>query len=311
MYTQKKIRGFCHLYIGQEAICVGTQSALTNQDDAIITAYRDHGWFYVRGGTIQEIIAEMMGKIGGCSKGKGGSMHFYHVQNNFYGGNGIVGAQVPVGVGVALRLAYDNPEKPRGICISLYGDGAANQGQIFEAMNMASLWKIPAVFACENNLFGMGTAVDRAAANVNFYQRCDYIPGIWVDGMDVLACREATRYAKEWGTSGNGPLCMEFHSYRYMGHSMSDPGTSYRTRDDVQKVKEQRDCIGKYVQRLITEGVATADELKEIEKETLKTTDAAVLEGEASKDTTLDELYTDIYAGQSYPIKGVDRTIHL
>jgi pyruvate dehydrogenase E1 component alpha subunit len=307
LYTQKKVRGFCHLYIGQEAVCVGMEAALTFQD-AIITAYRDHAWHLTRGGTITEVLAEMQGKAAGCSKGKGGSMHMYKAVNNFYGGNGIVGAQCPIGAGIAFAQAYDNPAAPKGVCITLYGDGAANQGQLFEAMNMASLWKLPAIFVCENNQFAMGTSVERGSAQRVFYKRSDYIPGIWVDGMDVLACREATRYAKAWCMAGNGPLCMEMQTYRYMGHSMSDPGTSYRTRDEVQKVKDERDCIAKFVARLIQEGVYTEAEAKAVEKESNKEVDREIAAVEGMPPTPFEEIGADIY-DVPIPVRACDHTI--
>jgi|UniRef100_A0A7S4LQB7 pyruvate dehydrogenase E1 component alpha subunit len=294
MYTQKKIRGFCHLYIGQEAICVGAESSLTFSD-AIITAYRDHAWHLTRGGTVTEVIGEMQGKSSGCSKGKGGSMHMYKAENNFYGGNGIVGAQCPVGAGIAFGQAYENPEKPTGVTLALYGDGAANQGQLYEAMNMASIWNIPCIFICENNQFAMGTSVIRGSAQQVFYKRSVYLPGLWVDGMDVLACREAMRYAKEWCMSGKGPICMEMQTYRYMGHSMSDPGTSYRTRDEVQKVKEERDCITKLSARLVAEGLATEAELKDLEKKTNKEVDKEIAAVEAHEPISFEEIGTDIY----------------
>lgn len=307
MYTQKKIRGFCHLYIGQEAVCVGMESSLTFKD-GIITAYRDHAWHLTRGGSITEVIAEMQGRAAGCSKGKGGSMHMYKAANNFYGGNGIVGAQCPIGAGVAFAFAYENPAAPTGVCITLYGDGAANQGQLYEAMNMASLWKLPVIFVCENNQFAMGTSIKRGSAQQVFYKRSDYIPGLWVDGMDVLACREAMRYAKEWCMAGNGPVCMEMQTYRYMGHSMSDPGTSYRTRDEVQKVKEERDCISKLTARLIAEGIRTEAEIKVVEKEINKEVDREIAQVESLPLTSFDEIGKDIF-DVPIPVRSCDHTV--
>lgn len=287
LYKSKAIRGFCHLYSGQEACCVGMEAALT-PDDAVITAYRAHGWAYVRGISVLGVLAELTGRSSGCAKGKGGSMHMY--AHNFFGGNGIVGAQVPLGAGVALALQYD--KKPN-ICLTLYGDGAANQGQVFEAYNIAKLWNLPCVFVCENNGYGMGTSVSRSSASTEYYTRGDYIPGIWVDGMDILAVREVTRFAKDFVLK-NGPLVIDCATYRYHGHSMSDPGTSYRTRDEIQEVREKRDPIINLRNKLIDANLATAEELKKIDQDVRKQVDEAASKAKTDPELPLEELYNSI-----------------
>ncbi|KAK4292793.1 hypothetical protein Pmani_034459 [Petrolisthes manimaculis] len=290
LYKEKAVRGFCHLYSGQEAICVGIKGALRPQD-SVITAYRDHGWAYVMGCTVNSVMAELTGRSQGMSRGKGGSMHMY--TKNFYGGNGIVGAQVPVGAGVALANKYlDN----NGICVALYGDGAANQGQLFEAYNMAKLMDLPAVFICENNGYGMGTSVDRASASTSYYTRGDYVPGIWIDGMDVLSVREALKYCIDHCTSGKGPLVLEVVTYRYSGHSMSDPGTSYRTRDEIQEVRQTRDPIMLFKEKIVSADLATTEELKKIDIDVRKEIDEAVKVAKTDKEIAVQELAADIYS---------------
>jgi len=288
LYKEKQVRGFCHLYSGQEAVCVGVAGALREQD-SVITAYRDHGWAYVMGHTTTAVLAELTGRSKGCSKGKGGSMHMY--ARNFYGGNGIVGAQVPVGAGVALANQYLGNG---GICMSFYGDGAANQGQIFEAYNMAKLWNLPAVFICENNGYGMGTSVDRAYGGAEYYTRGDYVPGIWVDGMDILSVREATRFCQEY-CPANGPLVMEIATYRYSGHSMSDPGTSYRTREEIQEVRQTRDPIMLWKEKILGANLISSDKLKEIDAGIRKEVDAAVKTAKTDAELAVEELATDVY----------------
>lgn len=290
LYKEKAVRGFCHLYSGQEAICVGISAALREQD-SIITSYRDHGWAYIMGVPVVNVMAELTGRAQGNVRGKGGSMHMY--AKNFYGGNGIVGAQVPVGAGVALANQYLGNG---GICVSLYGDGAANQGQVFEAYNIAKLRDLPVVFICENNGYGMGTSVDRASASTNYYTRGDYVPGIWIDGMDMLSVKEAINYCIDYCGSGKGPLVLEVATYRYSGHSMSDPGTSYRTRDEIQEVRQTRDPIMLFKENILSADLVSADELKQIDIAVRKEVDEAVKIAKADKEIAVQELATDVYS---------------
>jgi len=217
-------------------------------------------------------------------------MHLY--TKNFYGGNGIVGAQVPVGVGVALAYKYKGED---GVCLALYGDGAANQGQIFEVMNMAKLWSLPCIFICENNGYGMGTSMERSSASTEYYTRGDYVPGIWVDAMDVVGVLEATRFATHYCRSGQGPLVLEMATYRYHGHSMSDPGTSYRTREEIQAVRKSRDPITGFKDKIVSANLATDDELKEIDKIVRKEVEDAATAAVKDDDPPIDTLYSDIY----------------
>ncbi|UJR15110.1 hypothetical protein I4U23_002076 [Adineta vaga] len=302
MYKSKLIRGFCHLYSGQEAVCVGMKASM-DKNDSLITAYRAHGWTYMMGVSVTGILAELTGKKTGCAEGRGGSMHMY--APNFYGGNGIVGAQVPLGAGVAFAHKYRGESN---VCIALYGDGAANQGQVFEAFNMAKLWSLPCIFVCENNGYGMGTSTERASANPNFYTRCEYIPGIWVDGMDILAVREATRFARDWCTSGKGPMIMEMATYRYFGHSMSDPGTSYRTREEIQDVRKSRDPITSFREKLIQANLATDEEFKNIDNEVKKIIEDAENHAQNDPELHVDELYSHVYSNPpaGFKIRGCD-----
>ena len=262
LYKQRLIRGFLHLYNGQEAVVVGMEAGVS-RGDHVITGYRDHGFALVRGTDPKAIFCELLGKDGGCSGGKGGSMHMYNAATNFWGGNGIVGAQVPIGAGLALALQY---QKKDNVSLSFYGDGAANQGQIFESYNMAKLWNLPSIFICENNHYGMGTAVARAAASVEFYTRGDYVSGLWVDGMDVYASKSGFQWAKQFALE-HGPLVVEMETYRYVGHSMSDPGISYRTKDEVNRVRDSRDPIQKQKARILEHSVLKEKELSDLDKE--------------------------------------------
>lgn len=289
LYKERVIRGFCHLYSGQEAVAVGITAAMRPGDD-VITAYRCHGWALQMGISPLGVLAELTGRQSGSARGKGGSMHMYG--SNFYGGNGIVGAQVPLGVGIALKHKYNNK---KNVCVALYGDGAANQGQIFEVYNMAKLWDIPVIFVCENNGYGMGTSVERASANTDYYKRGDYVPGIWVNGMDVLAVKETTRYAIEHCDSGKGPILIEAYTYRYSGHSMSDPGTSYRSRDEIQEVRQTRDPITSFKELIMTREITTQDELKAIELEVKNEIDEATKKARVDAELSVSELSNDIY----------------
>ncbi|CAA97360.1 Pyruvate dehydrogenase E1 component subunit alpha, mitochondrial [Schizosaccharomyces pombe] len=297
LYKAKKIRGFCHLSIGQEAVAAGIEGAIT-LDDSIITSYRCHGFAYTRGLSIRSIIGELMGRQCGASKGKGGSMHIF--AKNFYGGNGIVGAQIPLGAGIGFAQKY--LEKPT-TTFALYGDGASNQGQAFEAFNMAKLWGLPVIFACENNKYGMGTSAERSSAMTEFYKRGQYIPGLLVNGMDVLAVLQASKFAKKYTVENSQPLLMEFVTYRYGGHSMSDPGTTYRSREEVQKVRAARDPIEGLKKHIMEWGVANANELKNIEKRIRGMVDEEVRIAEESPfpDPIEESLFSDVYVAGTEP----------
>ena len=296
-YKVRTIRGFCHLYDGQEAVAVGTAAALDDEDDWI-TSYRCHGTAYIRGVKVEEVLGELMGREIGISSGKGGSMHLYNTKRNFWGGSGIVGAQVPCGTGTAFANKYRHEqgdgEGQMNVACAFYGDGAANQGQIWESANMAQLWKLPMIFVTENNLYGMGTSVSRHSCTP-YYQMGKVIPGIWVDGMDVLAVKQAFEFAKDHAGSGKGPMFMEVETYRYHGHSMSDPGLTYRDRSEVQDVRASRDCIKGLEKRILDHSIATQPELKELEKEARALVNKANKVAKASAFPDPKELYTDIY----------------
>eukprot|EP00911_Craspedida_sp_UC1_P002988 UC1_evm1s2184 len=299
-YREKKIRGFLHLYSGQEAIACGVRAGMS-EVDTVITAYRCHGWAHVHGATPTEILAELYGHYAGVSNGKGGSMHMYG--DKFFGGNGIVGAQVPVGAGIALAHKYKGDG---GVNFSFYGDGASNQGQVFEAYNMAKLWNLPAVFVCENNKYGMGTHDHRSSASTAYYTRGDYIPGIWVDGMDVLAVKNATEWAIKYAKE-HGPLVIEMETYRYHGHSMSDPDTTYRTREEIKDRRQTRDPINLQKDRMVEAGIATEEELKAKEKAIRKDIKKAASDAWASGPPPESELTANILVGETPTnIRGCD-----
>ena len=294
LYGLGLIGGFCHLYIGQEAVAVGMLSALDGSRDSVITGYRDHGHMLAYGIDPKLIMAELTGRAAGISRGKGGSMHMFSVDHRFYGGHGIVGAQVPLGAGLAFASQYRGDG---GVCLAYFGDGAANQGQVYESFNMAALWKLPVIFVVENNGYAMGTAVQRGSAETHFYRRGTgfRIPGMDVNGMDVLEVRRATDIALEYVRAGNGPVLMELHTYRYRGHSMSDPA-KYRSREEVQDMREKHDPIEAAKLELIALGVAE-DKLKEIDKTIRARVSEAADFAENSPEPAPAELYTDVLVG--------------
>ena len=286
-----KIAGFCHLYIGQEAVVVGMQSALSEKD-AVITAYRDHGHMLACGMDPNGVMAELTGRIDGYSKGKGGSMHMFSREKNFMGGHGIVGANVSLGTGIAFALKYQETD---ALCATYYGDGAANQGQVYESFNMASLWKLPVIFILENNQYSMGTAIERHAANpTEMYNRGSVfgIPGFLVDGMDILAVKAAAEMAVDYVRKGNGPIILEMRTYRYRGHSMSDPA-KYRSKEEVDEVKETSDPIN-HVKDLLASRKVSEDEMKEVDKEIKQIVKESADFAEKSPEPDPSELYTDI-----------------
>jgi pyruvate dehydrogenase E1 component alpha subunit len=294
LYGLGLIGGFCHLYIGQEAVAVGLQSALTEGKDSVITGYRDHGHMLAYGIDPKLIMAELTGRAAGISRGKGGSMHMFSTEHAFYGGHGIVGAQVSLGGGLAFGHKYRNDG---GLCLAYFGDGAANQGQVYETMNMASLWDLPIVFVVENNQYAMGTSVKRSSAETEFYRRgtAFRIPGMDVNGMDVLEVRQAAEVAFAHVREGNGPVLMELNTYRYRGHSMSDPA-KYRTREEVQGVRDNSDPIEGAKAELIKMGV-DEDRLKDIDKRIKAQVAEAADFAESSPLPAEGELYTDVLVG--------------
>ena len=292
LYGMGLINGFCHLYIGQEAVVVGMMAAADKTKDSVITSYRDHGHMIACGLDPKGVMAELTGRAGGLSKGKGGSMHMFSASKRFYGGHGIVGAQVPLGTGLGFAHKYNNDG---GVCHCYLGDGAVNQGQVYESFNMSALWTIPVVYVIENNRYAMGTAVERAAAGPDLYHRgAAYgIPGEMVDGMDVLAVFDAATRALAHARSGNGPYILEVQTYRYRGHSMSDPA-KYRTKEEVTKMREQHDPIDTFRAKLEQDGILDEARLKEIDRDVKQLVAEAAEFAQTSPEPDPSELWTDV-----------------
>ena len=293
LYGMGLIGGFCHLYIGQEAVVVGLEAA-AKEGDKRITSYRDHGHMLACGMDPNGVMAELTGRSGGYSKGKGGSMHMFSKEKNFYGGHGIVGAQVPLGAGLAFADKY---MENQSVTFTYFGDGAANQGQVYETFNMAALWKLPVIFVIENNQYAMGTAQERSTSSPEIYTRGDSfgIKGEAVDGMDVVAVRDAGVKAAAHCRAGKGPYILEIKTYRYRGHSMSDPA-KYRTREEVQKMRAQRDPIESIRSLLVSEKLSTEEEIKIIDKEIKEIVNSCAEYAKESPEVPAEELWTDIYA---------------
>ena len=294
LYGMGMISGFCHLYIGQEAVVVGMQAAANNKVDTVITSYRDHGHMLASDMDPRGVMSELTGRSGGYSKGKGGSMHMFSKEKHFYGGHGIVAAQVPIGAGLAFSDKYNGTDR---VTFAYFGDGAANQGQVYETFNMAALWKLPVIFVIENNQYAMGTAQKRSTSSPDIFTRGEAfgIAGQAVDGMNVLEVKAAGELAVKHCRAGKGPFILEVKTYRYRGHSMSDPA-KYRTREEVQKMREERDPI-EYVRSLLLTGKhATEEDLKTIDKGIKKVVNASTDFAKESPEPDLSELWTDIYA---------------
>ena len=293
LYGMGHIGGFCHLYIGQEAVVVGMQS-MAEEGDSVVTSYRDHGHMLACGMESRGVMAELTGRKNGYSRGKGGSMHMFSREKNFYGGHGIVAAQVPIGAGLAFAHKYKGDG---GVNMAYLGDGAANQGQVYETFNMSALWKLPVIFVIENNQYAMGTAQNRSTSTPDIFTRGEAfgIPGEAVDGMDILAVKDAGDRAVKHCRAGKGPYILEIKTYRYRGHSMSDPA-KYRTREEVQKMREERDAIEHVRSLLLTGNHASEDDLKAIDKDVKSIVNASADFAKESPEPPLEELWTDIYA---------------
>lgn len=296
MYGQQKIRGFCHVYIGQEAITAGMESALT-KDDAIVTAYRQHGTAIGRGVGTKEAMAELFGKATGVNKGKGGSMHFFSAKDRYFGGNGIVGAQIPIGAGIAFAEKYRGTQN---LCVTMFGDGAARQGALYESFNMAMTWKLPVLFVCENNRYAMGTSIERTSNVHELYKvgSAFEMPSEPVDGMRPESVYEAVKRAAEHIRAGNGPYFLEINTYRYKGHSVSDPA-KYRPKEELQNYQE-KDPID-YVSDILIQKFKAADLIEEIQEKIKLEIDEAVAFAEASPYPDPAELFTDNYTQADFP----------
>lgn len=290
LYGMGQIGGFCHLYIGQEAVVVGIQSAQI-EGDSIVTSYRDHGHMIACDMDPRGVMAELTGRKDGYSKGKGGSMHMFSREKGFFGGHGIVAAQVPIGTGLAFSHKYN---ETNNVCITYFGDGAANQGQVYESYNIASLWKLPVIFVIENNKYGMGTSVNRSSAGENLSDRGNAygIKSEIVDGMDIIAVRDSAIRAMDYCRSGKGPYILEMKTYRYRGHSMSDPA-KYRTRDEVEKIRKNSDPI-ENIKELLAKNGFNEDEIKNIDSEIKVIIADAAKFAQESPEPSVEELYTDI-----------------
>ena len=291
LYGMGYIGGFCHLYIGQEAVVIGMQMAI-KAGDQVITTYRDHGHMLATGMEAKGVMAELTGRAGGYSRGKGGSMHMFSKEKAFYGGHGIVGANVPLGAGLAFANKYRGNDH---ISLTYFGDGAANQGQVYETFNMAKLWKLPVIFIVENNKYAMGTAIERSSSTTDFSQRGRSfdIPGEQVDGMDVRAVKAVADRVVKWVREGNGPYILEMNTYRYRGHSMSDPA-KYRSKEEVQKMREEHDPIEQVRRRILEGKLASEEDLKAIDVSVRETMNAAAEFAQSDAEPDASELWTDV-----------------
>ncbi|GAT76610.1 pyruvate dehydrogenase E1 component, alpha subunit [Ehrlichia ruminantium] len=292
LYGMGLIGGFCHLYIGQEAIAVGIQNSII-EGDSIITSYRDHGFMLSSGTDPKYVMAELMGKSTGCSGGKGGSMHMFNIEKQFFGGHGIVGAQVPIGTGIALANKY---KKNNNVVFTCFGDGATNQGQVYEAFNMAALWKLPVVYVIENNEYAMGTSVSRSSYITDLYKKGESfgIPGYQIDGMDLFAVIKAATDAAAYCREQNGPILLEMKTYRYRGHSMSDPA-KYRSKEEVEKVKEEKDPLINLKNYMISNKIISEEDCNKYDKEIRNIVKESVEFSQNSSEPAVNTLYTDVY----------------